>query len=611
MAGTLYVPERRKGKGSGHLRRALELLRTGEKEDRLFLPEEGDGEHHTRLQALVNAGALIEEIDESRFVGTPEAARELILEGAVDRVLFDCQELSRETLAPFLSARLLLGIDAGGEGATLIDFSVEALPRLPGESSANWKDPGLLPLPRKRREQWPGSIERVLVTLGGEDPGGAACRLATELAELYPELEVYHTEGGTVQGPDAPFVGNHRPLREKLYNFDLVVLHFGMTLYEALYARVPVLTLPVTEYHRALAEALDLDGCDSLEIDVIAPEVGRIVADPSETVSRCSAVAPKESRSLSEELKRLTAPPHRNPLKPGVEVLDPVVARLEDRSYYRCRESGLLYMRRFLPSAIEYGERYFLEEYRRQYGRTYLEDFHHIKEMGRKRLRRIRRRLERRARPRRRGQGRAKGSSFESEAPALLDIGCAYGPFLAAAREAGFLAHGVDLAEEAVRYVRKELGLSAAVGRLEEIDTAALFGREQFEVITMWYVIEHLPDLESVLRRVRQLLAPGGVFAFSTPNGEGISATTDRDAFLRNSPEDHLTLWEPSRTAAVLEPFGFELLGVTVTGHHPERFPSVRENPASLKGRILKPFLRQVSRLRALGDTFECYARGR
>lgn len=600
MPRTLYVPERRKGRGSGHLRRSLELLRRSGNQGLLFLPEEGDATHHTRLQALVNAGAQIGELEDERFVSTVEEARSLLRQGAVDRVLFDCQELSMEALSPFSEAPLLLGIDSGGAGEGRLDFTFEALPRLPEDSAPNRVSQGYLNLPQKRRAAWPQKVVRLLVTLGGEDSGGRAASLAGGLAHLFPELEIYHTEGGTVQGPPASFVGNHEPLREKLHHFDLLVLHFGMTLFEALYARVPVLALPVTDYHRRLATALDLDQPHTVELDSIAPEVGRIVTDPSEVVQRCEKVAPREARDLALELSELRAPGHRNPLKPGGGTLDPVEARLEERSYYRCSETGLLYMRRFLPSTIEYTERYFFEEYERQYGRTYLEDFDHIRKLGRGRLRRISASLPRSRRPHRR-----------SSPPTLLDVGCAYGPFLSAAREAGFDVYGLDVAEEAVRHVREKLQLPAALSPLEEADTQALFGRGSFDVITMWYVIEHLPDLEAILTRVSQLLSPGGVFAFSTPNGEGISATTDRERFLRESPEDHLTIWEPSKTPSILERFGLHVDRIEVTGHHPERFPSLRGRRESLSAVLLKPLLRTVSKLRGLGDTFECCARGR
>jgi len=49
-------------------------------------------------------------------------------------------------------------------------------------------------------------------------------------------------------------------------------------------------------------------------------------------------------------------------------------------------------------------------------------------------------------------------------APKLLDIGCAYGPFLAAAKDGGFDPLGLDPAGEAVDYVKKTLGIPALRG---------------------------------------------------------------------------------------------------------------------------------------------------
>ena len=40
----------------------------------------------------------------------------------------------------------------------------------------------------------------------------------------------------------------------------------------------------------------------------------------------------------------------------------------------------------------------------------------------------------------------------------------------------------------------------------------------------MWYVIEHFQDLKSVLTKVNELLKKDGIFAFSTPSAEGVSA---------------------------------------------------------------------------------------
>ena len=75
---------------------------------------------------------------------------------------------------------------------------------------------------------------------------------------------------------------------------------------------------------------------------------------------------------------------------------------------------------------------------------------------------------------------------------------------------------------------------------------------ENFGIITMWYVIEHFRDLKIILTKVNRMLEHGGIFAFSTPNGSGISSKRDLNAFLKNSPDDHYTLWEPETSAAVL-----------------------------------------------------------
>ena len=212
------------------------------------------------------------------------------------------------------------------------------------------------------------------------------------------------------------------------------------------------------------------------------------------------------------------------------------------------------------------------------------------------------------------GQHAADSTDSRPAAPAytspglrLLDVGCAYGPFLQAAAEQGFQVHGLDVAREAVRYVREQLGISCGVGDfttengLQQIEGAEL----GFDVITMWYVIEHFPETGTVLRRVNALLRKGGVFAFSTPNATGISGRQNRTGFLKSSPQDHHTVWSPRTTTGILKRYGFQLRKVVVTGHHGERFlPHGRLAPES----AVAAGLTAVSRMARLGDTFEAYA---
>jgi 2-polyprenyl-3-methyl-5-hydroxy-6-metoxy-1,4-benzoquinol methylase len=231
---------------------------------------------------------------------------------------------------------------------------------------------------------------------------------------------------------------------------------------------------------------------------------------------------------------------------------------------------------------IRYDEGYFFADYRAQYGRTYLEDFGHIQELGRERLERIRR-----VRP-------APGS--------LLDVGCAYGPFLAAAQSRGYDAFGLDVAGEAVAFVRDSLGLPVVKIAFQDFDAEHAFHRRHFDIITMWYVIEHFEALDQILARVSALLPVGGVFAFSTPNGRGISGRMNLRSFLENSPPDHYVVFTPRSARRVLRRYGLRVRSVRITGHHPERFPGMLGRPRFAK------VAGTLSRFFGLGDTFEVYA---
>ena len=161
------------------------------------------------------------------------------------------------------------------------------------------------------------------------------------------------------------------------------------------------------------------------------------------------------------------------------------------------------------------------------------------------------------------------------------------------------------MAEEAVSFVNDELGIPATVGDFLSVDFAAEWRIDSFSVLTMWYVIEHFSPLAAVLEKVNKLLRIGGVFAFSTPNLTGVSGRTDKTEFLRRSPVDHFSILCPKSVRKILPRFGLQVVGVRITGHHPERFKASRIVSGGLGSRLLG----LTSRMLSLGDTFEVYAK--
>jgi 2-polyprenyl-3-methyl-5-hydroxy-6-metoxy-1,4-benzoquinol methylase len=101
------------------------------------------------------------------------------------------------------------------------------------------------------------------------------------------------------------------------------------------------------------------------------------------------------------------------------------------------------------------------------------------------------------------------------EPPRILDVGCGKGFFLKRAADRGWEAHGQELSPHAFRFARERLGLQGvSQGRFENVD----FPPGMFRVITLWDVIEHLPDPGPILVKAAGLLGEKGVLFIQTPN---------------------------------------------------------------------------------------------
>lgn len=99
----------------------------------------------------------------------------------------------------------------------------------------------------------------------------------------------------------------------------------------------------------------------------------------------------------------------------------------------------------------------------------------------------------------------------------LLDVGCGMGDFCELAREAGFRVFGTEFSDQYAEVAKRMAGAEQMyVGRLQEID----FGGRLFDVISLWHVLEHLPDPLPTLLRLKGLLKPGGLISIEVPNVE-------------------------------------------------------------------------------------------
>jgi 2-polyprenyl-3-methyl-5-hydroxy-6-metoxy-1,4-benzoquinol methylase len=438
-------------------------------------------------------------------------------------------------------------------------------------------------------------------------------------------------------------------LGEHLAEYDLIITHYGITAFEALYAGAPVLLVSPGAYHEKLANnagflsaGIGMKGAAGIGklLFIKAAEQSSTEKNGSEKTdaaqniagqnktaktgtlalnqpflqnltARCAEIRTRykldrePKQNLAALINRFTLIPNRNCPSCGAAGAQPPIkplARFPHRSYYRCPHCGLIYMKRLTPPPIEYEKEYFFDFYKKQYGKTYIEDFPNLMAMGKQRLRIIKTLLP---------GGNIENIQGTNAAPngagRLLDIGCAYGPFLAAAKEEGFNPLGIDPAEDAVRYIHGELKLEARQGFFPNTPLPELIRDELFDVVTLWYVIEHFSECPAVLHEIRRVLKPGGVLAFSTPSFSGVSGRKSLKTFLEQSPRDHWTIWSPVVCKRRLKAAGFKVKKIVLSGHHPERFPLIGKYIKTKKG-LLYAALTLTSKMFGLGDTFEAYA---
>lgn len=106
----------------------------------------------------------------------------------------------------------------------------------------------------------------------------------------------------------------------------------------------------------------------------------------------------------------------------------------------------------------------------------------------------------------------------------MLDLGCGDGIVLHLARQDGWQVHGIELFPEQVALVRQTFGLD-----VETSDIEGFRGPPgSWDVVLLTHVLEHLPDPVGALRKIRDLLAPGGIGVLEFPNIDALDAKLRR-----------------------------------------------------------------------------------
>ena len=127
----------------------------------------------------------------------------------------------------------------------------------------------------------------------------------------------------------------------------------------------------------------------------------------------------------------------------------------------------------------------------------------------------------------------------ESQKGTVLDIGAGTGDFLTVLKNDGWQITGIEPNEKA-----KAIAISKGITFADSLEGLQ---NNSFDVITMWHVLEHVPDVEKQISELKRLLKPNGTIFIAVPNFNSFDANYYGHFWAAFDVPRHL--WHFSKTA--------------------------------------------------------------
>ncbi|TQE84045.1 bifunctional 2-polyprenyl-6-hydroxyphenol methylase/3-demethylubiquinol 3-O-methyltransferase UbiG [Leptospira noguchii] len=147
----------------------------------------------------------------------------------------------------------------------------------------------------------------------------------------------------------------------------------------------------------------------------------------------------------------------------------------------------------------------------------------------------------------------------------VLDIGAGIGEVTDVFREEGWESYAIEMNKVAVSWLQTRKHKEVFHGPLEEYKTS-----QKFDIVMAWGVVEHVLDPNTFLKRVYELLNPGGLFVSEVPHGQSllvdVSRKTGMDPKRILMGEQHIVLYSTDAYKSLHERNGFKKIHIQTNG---------------------------------------------
>jgi len=139
----------------------------------------------------------------------------------------------------------------------------------------------------------------------------------------------------------------------------------------------------------------------------------------------------------------------------------------------------------------------------------------------------------------------------------ILDVGCNEGSFLKVAQDFGYKILGLEPNDRLLNYA-KSCNLPVIQGTIEDFKT-----EKNFDVITLFNVLEHLKEPTATIRKIDSLLSPGGYLVLELPNIDSYLAKKLKENWEMITIE-HLFYFSPKTIKIFLADKGFLIKKISI-----------------------------------------------
>lgn len=143
----------------------------------------------------------------------------------------------------------------------------------------------------------------------------------------------------------------------------------------------------------------------------------------------------------------------------------------------------------------------------------------------------------------------------------FLDIGCAAGFFLSIIKKYGYDPYGVEISAEGSLFAKNFFDINIIAKDLLELSDSY---NNYFDFISMFHVLEHLPDPNIYLKKVNQIMKPGGFLIVEVPNIKSIDSLFFKYLIRIIQPPHHLYAFNYRNLEYILKKNGFEVVAKNI-----------------------------------------------